>query len=359
MSNTPVTLSSPRSHAKIRVLVVDDSALVRKILSRELSRDPAIEVVGTAPDPYIARDMIVELNPDVLTLDVEMPRMDGITFLHKLMQFRPTPVVVLSSMTAQGTQTALDALTAGAVDVLAKPGSSYSVQDVGAELCSKVKRAARMPVRKPTPTATRSATPPTLTFTTDKIFAIGASTGGVAAITEVISAMPANAPGTLIVQHMPPRFTSSFAARLNGLTAMTVKEARHGDTVIPGHVLLAPGDRHMELRRSGARYFIELTDNAPVFHQRPSVDTLFDSVAKYAGRNAVGALLTGMGADGATGLLRMRQAGARTIAQDEKSCVVFGMPAEAIKLNAAERVTPLHEVASVMLAMGREAQAAA
>lgn len=349
----PQSVGSPVNQP-VRVLIVDDSAVVRQILSRELARDPQIQVVGTAPDPYVARDKIIELQPDVLTLDVEMPRMDGITFLKKLMHFRPMPVIVLSSLTATGTQTAIDALAAGAVDVLCKPGSAYSVNDMGGALAECVKAAARTRIRRTTTDSLGPAALPGLCFTTDKIFAMGASTGGVAALTEVLCALPADAPGTVIVQHMPARFTTSFAQRLDGMCRITVKEAEHGDAVIPGRALLAPGGRHMVLRRSGARYHVDLNDGPEVFHQRPSVEILFESVARDAGRNAIGALLTGMGVDGAQGLLSMRKAGARTLAQDEKSCVVFGMPMEAIKCGAAETVVPLNEVARTMLILVRE-----
>lgn len=354
--STPLTQSFKSAPGRpIRVLIVDDSAVVRQILSRELARDPLIQVVGTAPDPYVAREKIIELEPDVLTLDVEMPRMDGITFLKKLMLFHPMPVIVLSSLTATGTQTALDALAAGATDVLCKPGSSYSVNDMGGALAERVKIAATTRIRRPTTTVSpKSEGLPGLSFTTDKIFAVGASTGGVAALTDMLGALPADAPGTVIVQHMPAKFTTSFAQRLNGMCKIAVKEAEHGDTVIPGRALLAPGGRHMVIRRSGARYHVELSDAPAVFHQRPSVELLFDSVATHVGRNAVGALLTGMGADGAKGLLRMRSAGGRTIAQDETSCVVFGMPMEAIKCGAAEVVVPLSDVARTMLMLVRE-----
>lgn len=345
---------------RIKVLVVDDSAVVRNMLTRELEKDPQIEVVGTAPDPYIARDKIVRLEPHVLTLDVEMPRMDGVTFLRKLMEHHPMPVIVLSSLTDQGTQTAMDALEAGAVEILHKPGSAYTVGDVATTLIAKIKTAAKARVR-----VSRSSTAPgekrvaakvvqnSLAETTDKIFAIGASTGGVQALTEVLSAMPATAPGTVIVQHMPAKFTASFAQRLDGICAMEVKEGAHGDTVMPGRALIAPGGKHMLLRRSGARYYVEVADGPEVHHQRPSVEVLFNSVARYAGANAVGAILTGMGADGAAGLLQMRNAGARTIAQDEASSIVFGMPMEAIKCGAAEVVLPLKDVADRMLAFAR------
>jgi two-component system, chemotaxis family, protein-glutamate methylesterase/glutaminase len=370
MTTTPFNRApQPTAARKIRVLVVDDSAVVRNVLSRELSRSPDIELVGTAPDPFIARDKIVELQPDVITLDVEAPRMDGITFLRKLMEHRPMPVIVLSSLTARGTTTAMEALAAGAVEVLCKPGGSFSVGDMGAMLIEKVRVAAASkpgairpaggpavakPVKAAGPVAGAGAR--SMSATTDKLFAIGASTGGVQALTEVLTKFPADAPGTLVVQHMPAKFTNSFAERLNGMCAVEVKEAVDGDGIFPGRVLIAPGDFHMVLRRSGARYFVQVVTGAPVFHQRPSVDVLFDSVAEYAGANAIGAILTGMGADGAKGLLAMRNAGARTIAQDEKSCIVFGMPAEAIKCGAAERVVPLQDVAPTMLTLARKQQ---
>jgi len=330
----------------VKVLIVDDSAVVRQLLTRELGKDPGIEVVGAAADPYAARDLIVELSPDVLTLDVEMPRMDGITFLRKLMAARPMPVIVLSSLTATGTRTAIEALAAGAVEVMAKPGSAYSLGDLSGTLAAKVKTAARVTPRAPVPGgAGAHVTATSLAVTTDKVLAIGASTGGVQALTEVLSALPAACPPVVVVQHMPVRFTASFAQRLAGLCRMDVREAQDGDTAITGRVLLAPGGMHMLLRRSGAQYYVQVRDGPDVHHQKPSVDVLFDSVAKAAGANAVGAILTGMGADGAAGLLAMRNAGARTIAQDEATCVVFGMPAEAIKAGAAEHVLPLGEVA--------------
>jgi two-component system chemotaxis response regulator CheB len=357
--STPIPRQSPQSQRIVKVLVVDDSAVVRQLLTRELQRDAHIQVVGTAPDPYIARDKIVELQPDVLTLDVEMPRMDGITFLRKLMQYHPMPVIVVSSLTQQGTQTAVEAMAAGAVDVLAKPGSAYTVGDLAAVLSEKIKTAARAQVRtyvQPSAAAGTKATPSSssMTATTDKVFALGASTGGVQALTEVLTALPATTPGTVLVQHMPAHFTASFAQRLDALCAMEVKEAVDGDSVLTGRVLIAPGGKHMLLKRSGARYLVEVKDGPEVFHQKPSVEVLFNSVAKYAGANAVGAILTGMGADGAQGLLAMRKAGARTIAQDEQSSVVFGMPMEAIKCGAAEKIVPLNEVARTLLAMAQQ-----
>lgn len=351
MSAIPIPTPNPAAGQPIRVLIVDDSAVVRQILSRDLQRDARIEVVGTAPDPYVARDRILQLRPDVVVLDVEMPRMDGITFLSKLMKHHPMPVIILSSLTAAGTQTAVDAMAAGAVEVLCKPGSAFSVENVAPVLVEKIKIAARARVQsRQSPDSPRpAALAPLGLETTDKIFAIGASTGGVQALTEVLTAFPPDAPGTLVVQHMPPRFTDSFAKRLSTLCRVQVKEAVDGDSVVPGRVLIAPGGLHMLLRRSGARYHVELKNGPEVHHQRPSVEVLFDSVAKYAGANAAGAILTGMGADGARGLLAMRQAGARTLAQDEATCTVFGMPAEAIKCGAAERVVPLGDVARTLI----------
>ncbi len=336
---------------QVRVLIVDDSAVVRQLLARDLSRDPQIRVVGTAPDPYVARDKIVELEPDVLTLDVEMPRMDGITFLRKLMQHHPMPVIVISSLTATGTRTAIDALAAGAVEVLCKPGGSYSVETMTTQLAQRVKLAAK--VRFGMSGSAVSITRPVLSMSepTNKIIALGASTGGVQALTTVLSEFPPNAPGTVVVQHMPPRFTASFAARLNEVCHVRVKEAARGDAVLPGLVLIAPGGSHIVLRRSGALYQVELNDAPELHHQRPSVDVLFDSVATCAGQSAVGAILTGMGADGAAGLLKMRQAGARTLAQNEATCTVFGMPAEAIKQGAAERVVPVEDMARSLIQM--------
>lgn len=361
-----MTLAAKLLSAKrIKVLIVDDSAVVRQLLTRELAKDPQIQVVGSAPDPYVARDMIVELGPDVLTLDVEMPRMDGITFLGKLMASHPMPVIVVSSLTATGSQTAIAALAAGAVDVVAKPGSAYSVEALSSSLIAKIKIAActrvfaTKPGSSPRNPAARSA-PGAMAQTTSKVLAIGASTGGVQALTTVLTAFPPNAPGTLIVQHMPPKFTESFAQRLDTLCKVRVKEAQDGDVLATGHVLLAPGGMHMTLCRSGAQYFVKVAKGPEVFHQCPSVEVLFNSVAQVAGANAVGAILTGMGADGSTGLLAMRKAGARTIAQDEASCVVFGMPMEAIKCGGAEKVVSLENVAGEMMALvqGRPARAA-
>lgn len=340
----------------VRVLVVDDSAIVRKILTQELNRHSGIEIVGTAPDPYIARDKILALNPDVVTLDVEMPRMDGITFLRKLMKHHPMPVIVLSSLTPQGGRTAMEALDAGAVEVMCKPGGSFSVGDVCAALVEKIKAASRARIDRAPTAILHSDIPPqrlSMAETTNKIFAIGASTGGVQALTCVLSALPANAPGTVVVQHMPAHFTTSFAQRLNGECAVSVKEAEDGDHVVPGRVLIAPGGLHMLLQRSGANYYVSLRDGPHVCRQKPSVEVLFNSVAKFAGANAIGAILTGMGDDGATGLLNMRQAGAHTIAQDEQSCVVFGMPKEAIARGGAERIVSLDKVAENLINLAR------
>ncbi|PCJ58897.1 MAG: chemotaxis response regulator protein-glutamate methylesterase [Candidatus Hydrogenedentota bacterium] len=334
----------------IRVLVVDDSAIVRQILEKELNKDPMIEVVGTAIDPYAARNKIASLHPDVLTLDIEMPRMDGITFLNKLMASRPMPVVVLSSLATSGGEVALEALDAGAVEVLCKPGAAYSVGDMAVELIDKVKSAvqAKMPKKDgsvPARPVVRKRL--SLSQSTNKIIAIGASTGGTTALTDVLVEMPANSPGIVIVQHMPEHFTRSFANRLNELCAMEVKEAEDGDSVRPGRVLIAPGGaKHMLFNRSGAQYFVQLKEGPLIGRHRPAVNVLFKSVAKYAGKNALGVILTGMGADGAEGIKEMKEHGAVTIAQDEASCVVFGMPKEAIKLNCIDHIDPLDRVAS-------------
>jgi len=342
---------------KIKVLIVDDSAIVRKIFSEELAKYPDIEIVGAAPDPFVARDKIVNLKPDVITLDVEMPRMDGLTFLRKLMKYYPLPTIIVSSLTPKGGKLTLEALDIGAVDVIAKPGGSYSVGDMSAQLAEKIRAAARARIiRSPARGATVQASvePPralAMTQTTNKIIAIGASTGGTEALKAVLTKLPHNAPGVVIVQHMPANFTTAFAERLNSLCQINVKEAKDNDSVIPGTALLAPGNYHMILRRSGARYYVEIKTGPMVHHQRPAVDILFKSTARFAGANAVGVILTGMGADGAEGLKEMKDAGAGTIAQDEKSCVVFGMPKEAIKLGAVERVLPLDLIAAEILRM--------
>lgn len=333
----------------IKVLIVDDSAVVRQVLSTELSKVKDIEVVGTAVDPYVARDKIVQLKPDVITLDIEMPRMDGLTFLGKLMKYYPMPVVVVSSQTPKGSDNALRALELGAVDVMCKPGSAYSVSEISTMLVDRIRAAAMVKYQTNRSAAgrdghvsqTASAAPSGMFKTTHKILAIGASTGGTEAIKEVLVKLPADTPGTVIVQHMPENFTAAFANRLNDLCQMEVREARNGDLVVPGLALIAPGNYHMILNRSGAKYLVEIKSGPRVHHQRPAVDVLFHSVAHNAAQNAVGVILTGMGADGAQGLLAMRKAGAQTLAQDEASCVVFGMPKEAIKVGAAEQVVPL------------------
>jgi two-component system chemotaxis response regulator CheB len=336
---------------KVRVLIVDDSAVVRTVLSQGLSADPDIEVVGTAPDPYVARDKIVALQPDVLTLDIEMPRMDGITFLRKLMQYQPMPVVILSSLGEAGSNVALEALEAGAVDVICKPGSAYAVGDLSVKLCETVKAAAHANLgRRPVPVArVPVAAPTSLTRTTHKVVAIGSSTGGTQALQYILTQLPANAPGIVIVQHMPEQFTRFFADHLNEVCAMEVREARNNDSVIPGRVLIAPGNQHMLLRRSGAAYLVETRDGPLVGRHRPAVNVLFKSVAQCAGKNAVGVILTGMGRDGADGMLLMKQQGAINVAQDEASCVVFGMPKEAIALGAVDHIVPLDQIAGHIL----------
>jgi len=350
--NTAVSAATDK---RIRVLIVDDSALVREILSRELARDPDIDVVGTAPDPYIARDKIVALKPDVITLDIEMPRMDGLTFLRKLMHHYPMPVIVVSSLTPKGGDIALEALDAGAVEVMCKPGAAYSVGDMSVALIDKIKAAARVTVAKRERKAQALGAPVRLSMsrTTHKVIAIGASTGGTEALTTVLTALPPDAPGIVIVQHMPEHFTRSFANRLNELCTMEVKEAENGDTVVPGRVLVAPGNYHMLLRRNGAVYCVDVKQGPLVSRHRPSVDMLFKSVAKYAGKNAVGVLLTGMGADGADGLLEMKKQGALTIAQDEATSIVFGMPKEAIARGAADHVVGLPLVSAKMLQLAQ------
>jgi two-component system, chemotaxis family, protein-glutamate methylesterase/glutaminase len=338
----------------IKVLVVDDSAIVRKIFTEELSREPGIEVVGTAPDPYVARDKIVALKPDVITLDIEMPRMDGITFLKKLMKYHPLPVIIVSSLTSEGGKLALEAVESGAVEVLSKPGAAYTVGDMKQQLADKIRAAARVRVPKGDNGAMAqggSVAVPSraLQQTTNKVIAVGASTGGTEALKKVLARFPPTVPGIVVVQHMPPNFTTAFAERLNGLCAIEVKEAQDGDAVLPGRALIAPGNYHMLLRRSGARYYVAVKTGPMVCHQRPSVDVLFNATAEYAGSNAVGVILTGMGSDGAAGMLKMREAGARTIGQDEASCVVYGMPKEADRVGAVERVVPLERVADEVI----------
>ncbi|OHB25682.1 MAG: chemotaxis response regulator protein-glutamate methylesterase [Desulfuromonadaceae bacterium GWC2_58_13] len=338
---------------KIRVLVVDDSALVRQILSQGLAMDPGIEVVGTATDPYSARDSIVKLKPDVMTLDVEMPRMDGLEFLRKLMPQYPLPVVMVSSLTQSGKQITLDCLEAGAVDFVAKPTSNMaqSLSIMLSELRTKVKIASTVNVshwknRRDTLPGRGVARPPkALAESTDKVIAIGASTGGTEAIKKVITEFPANMPGVVIVQHMPAGFTKMFADRLNQLCSMEVKEAESGDRIMTGRILVAPGGLQMRVKRSGGIYQVSCDDGELVSGHRPSVDVLMQSVAEQAGANAIGIMLTGMGSDGANGMLAMRKAGARNLAQDEASSVVFGMPKVAFERGGAEKLLPLHEIA--------------
>ncbi len=339
---------------KIKVLIVDDSAIVRKIFSDHLSKEADFEVVGAAPDPFVARDKIVRLKPDVILLDIEMPRMDGLTFLKKLMHYYPLPVIIVSSLTPKGSKMALDAIEYGAVEVLSKPGGPYSVGDMTLQLKEKIRAAARVRIeRVRNKLSDLPIEPPIkiLSETTQKLIAVGASTGGTEALKEVLVRLPSNIPGILIVQHMPAQFTKAFAERLNGLCQIEVREARDGDSVLNGQALIAPGNFHMILKRSGAKYYVNVKDGPMVHHQRPAVDVLFNSVAQYAGGNAIGVILTGMGSDGAQGMLKMKEAGARTIAQDEESCVVFGMPKEAIKLNAVDRVVPLEKIPNEIIQM--------
>lgn len=332
----------------VRALIVDDSALVRSILARELEAAGGIEVVGAAPDPYAARDAIIEFEPDVITLDLEMPRMDGITFLRRLMCYHPMPVIVVSSLTPSGSELAHEALEAGAIDVIGKPGPSYSVGDLALQLAERIRASrdvrldnrARIPVARPRLSMTR---------TTNKVIAIGASIGGTQAIREVLCTLPADAPGIVIAQHMPEHFTATFARRLREICPLDVREARTGDTVTPGRVLIAPGNRHMVLRRDGASYYVDVRSGPLVSGHRPSIDVLFKSVSRYAGRNAVGVILTGMGRDGASGLAAMHEAGAATVAQDEHSSVVYGMAKEAVGLGAVGAVVPLQEIADRVL----------
>lgn len=352
---------------KIKVLIVDDSALVRQTLSEILSGDPEIEVIATAQDPIVAAEKLRQQVPDVITLDVEMPRMDGITFLQKLMSQHPIPVVMCSSLTEQGCETTLRALEYGAVDIIQKPklGTKLFLEESSVRVCDAVKAAARAklqrasPVpRKVEPKLTADAILPAagsrsraMAATTEKIAVVGASTGGTEALRQFLEAFPLDCPGMVIVLHMPENFTAAFARRLDGLCRITVREASDGDTVLRGQALIAPGNRHTLLKRSGARYYVEVRDGPLVSRHRPSVDVLFRSAARYAGRNAVGVIMTGMGDDGANGLLELRQAGAATVAQDEATCVVFGMPHEAIKRGAAEHVLPLQGIAGKVLTL--------
>jgi two-component system chemotaxis response regulator CheB len=357
---------------KVRVLIVDDSALVRQTLAEVLASDPDIEVLGTASDPFAAARRIQEEVPDVITLDVEMPRMDGITFLRKLMAQRPIPVVMCSSLAEDGSETLMQALEAGAVDVILKPrvDTADFLREARVRICDTVKAAAQARLsRYPTKAAAARSAPTrklnadvmlpppvaghAMARTTETVVCIGASTGGTESLRIVLEALALSSPGIVIVQHMPEKFTEAFARRLNTLCEMEVKEAADGDAVLRGRVLIAPGNHHMLLQRSGARYLVAVKDGPLVSRHRPSVDVLFRSAAQSAGRNAVGIIMTGMGDDGAHGLLEMRQAGAFTVAQDEASSVVFGMPKEAIALGAAERVLPLDRLAAEITRVGR------
>lgn len=355
---------------KVKVLIVDDSALVRQILTEIFSKDPGIEVVGVATDPYVARDKIKKLNPDVLTLDVEMPRMDGLTFLSNLMRLRPMPVVMVSSLTESGAAVTFQALELGAVDFVTKPkvDLAHTLEEYAREICEKVRMAAKARVqerRNPPPAVTVSSasasipaaaqkysadvilqrdTPRRPFKTTESIIAIGASTGGTEAIKEVLVRLPQQCPGIVITQHIPEAFSGPFAKRMDSVSALSVCEARDGQPVLPGHAYIAPGSHHLMLVRDGARYVCRLNDGPPVNRHRPSVDVLFRSVAANAGVNAIGVILTGMGDDGAKGLLEMREAGAPTIAQDEQTSVVWGMPGQAVKLGAADKIMPLDSI---------------
>jgi two-component system, chemotaxis family, protein-glutamate methylesterase/glutaminase len=351
----------------IKVMVVDDSAVVRQVVAGLLGAAPGIEVLASVADPLLAIERLRQAWPDVIVLDVEMPRMDGITFLRKIMAERPTPVVICSTLTEKGAKTTLEALAAGAVSIVTKPrlGLKQFLNDAGDELVATVRAAARANVRRVLPRADGAALaatpkntadvilapggPRAMTQTTERVVALGTSTGGTQALEEVLSALPRVCPGIVIVQHMPEKFTAAFAARLDGICRIQVKEAQHNDRVVPGRALVAPGGRHMLLRRSGAQYFVEVVDGPVVNRHRPSVDVLFRSVAKSAGVNALGVIMTGMGDDGAAGLAEMRGVGARTLAQDEETCVVFGMPREAVKRGGVERMVPLQGIAAEIM----------
>lgn len=354
---------------RVRVLIIDDSASVRQTLTHVLESDPEIEVIGAASDPFMAARKIQEEIPDVITLDVEMPRMDGITFLRKLMSQHPIPVVMCSSLTEQGSETLLQALEAGAVDVILKPkiGAADHLAETGMRICEVVKSAAQARLggpRKERRSASLSGAPQKLTAdavlpppsgramakTTEMVVCIGASTGGTEALREVLERLPANTPGIVIVQHMPEKFTAAFAKRLNSLCEVEVKEAVHGDPVLRGHVLIAPGDHHMLLERQGARYHVSVRQGPLVSRHRPSVDVLFRSAARAAGANAMGVIMTGMGDDGARGMAEMHEAGAYTVAQDEATSIVFGMPKEAIGRGGVDKILPLDQIAREILA---------
>jgi two-component system chemotaxis response regulator CheB len=346
--------------AKTRVLIIDDSALIRSLLTEIIGKQPDMEVIGAAPDPLVAREMIRATNPDVLTLDVEMPRMDGLDFLEKLMRLRPMPVVMVSTLTERGAEVTMRALELGAIDFVAKPklGISSGMKELAAEICDKIRVASQAKLhrhvtsRAPAngaPAGDKAAPERYSRMSTEKLIAIGASTGGTEAIREVLVRLPPDCPGVLITQHMPAGFTKSFATRMNTLSRISVSEASDGERVLPGHAYIAPGDRHMRLAKSGSNYIIALDDTEPVNRHRPSVEVLFRSVATVAGRNALGVMLTGMGRDGASAMLEMRKAGSFNIAQDEASCVVFGMPREAIAVGAVDEILPVTEIADRLL----------
>jgi two-component system chemotaxis response regulator CheB len=343
---------------RIKVLIIDDSALVRTMLTRILGEDASLEVVGTAPDAFVAREKIKALNPDVLTLDVEMPRMDGLQFLRNLMRLRPMPVIMCSSLTQRGGEVTLAAMELGAIDFVTKPkvDVAHALERYAAELIKKVHVAAVARVRplgsnptRASSTATHRAATLMRYRTTDQIVAIGASTGGTEAIREVLSAMPPNAPGMIITQHIPRAFSGQFAARMDACSQMSVKQAEDGDLIQPGHAYIAPGDQHLLVVRDGARYRCRLSDEPAVNHHRPSVDVMFHSVAEIAGRNAIGVILTGMGQDGSRGLKEMRERGAFTVAQDEKTSVVWGMPGASVALDAVDEVLPIDQIADAVL----------
>ncbi|AZG16230.1 MULTISPECIES: protein-glutamate methylesterase/protein-glutamine glutaminase [Cupriavidus] len=343
--------------AKIKVLCVDDSALIRSLMTEIINSQPDMEVVGTAPDPLVARDMIKRLNPDVLTLDVEMPRMDGLDFLERLMRLRPMPVLMVSSLTERGSEITMRALELGAVDFVTKPklGIRDGLIEYTDTIADKLRAAARARVRaRPEAAATGGApAAPILRaplLSTEKLIIVGASTGGTEAIKEFLMPLPPDSPAVMIVQHMPAGFTKSFAQRLNGLCRITVKEAEHGERVLPGYAYIAPGDSHLLLARSGANYVAHLSAEAPVNRHRPSVDVLFDSAAIHGGKNVTGVILTGMGKDGARGMLRMKEAGSYNLAQDEQSCIVFGMPKEAIATGGVHEVVPLNQMSQRVMA---------
>jgi two-component system, chemotaxis family, protein-glutamate methylesterase/glutaminase len=350
--------------SKFKVLIVDDSAVVRQNLTEIINSDPELEVMGTASDPFVAAKKIKHEVPDVITLDIEMPRMDGLTFLRKIMNQHPMPVVVISSLTGQGTETGFKALEYGAVEIITKPSLSTKefIQESKIRICEAIKGAANAKIKRKTVKKEMEVTPKysadvilppvqnhSMIKTTEIVVAVGASTGGTEAITVFLQALPVDAPGIVIVQHMPELFTTSFANRLNEICKISVKEAKNGDSILKGQALIAPGNFHTIVKRSGARYFIEVKQGPFVNRHRPSVDVLFRSTAKYAGANSIGILMTGMGDDGAKGLLEMKQAGAKTIAQDEETSIVFGMPKEAIKLNAADKVLPLDRISTHLL----------